>query len=102
MESQNTVANDEVMKRIRVGFILIGIVAFLIGSSSVIYSTFIFSKVVVTEEVQSLGLVDTLTSNAWITMFWSVIVAEVFLFFLYKFIASEHKTLHKEHYEPKE
>lgn len=98
MENNNT-TNDAVMRRVRAAFIIIGIVAFVIGSASVIYSTFIFSKVVVTEEVQSLHLVESLTSSAWITMFWSVLVAEIFLFFLYKFIVSEHRTLHKEHFE---
>ncbi len=98
MEEINQHKEDAIMRRIRVAFTLIGIMAFVIGSASVIYSTFIFSKVVVSEQVQDIGLVGTLTSSAWITMFWSVIVAEIFLFFLYKFIASEHKNIHKDHF----
>ncbi len=91
MEQIDQHKEESLMRRIRVAFTLIGIMAFIIGSASVIYSTFIFSKVVVSEEVQAIGLVGTLTSNAWITMFWSVLVAEISLFFLYKFIVSEHK-----------
>lgn len=99
METSAQQVEDVVMRRIRVAFILIGIMAFVIGSSSVIYSTFIFSKVVVTEQVKDIGLVENLTSSAWVTMFWSVIVAEAFLFFLYKFIASEHHNIHKDHFK---
>ena len=89
---------DNILRRIRAAFILIGIMAFIIGSGSVMYAIFIFSKVVVTEQVKDIGLVELLASNAWIIMFWSVVVAEAFLFFLYRFIVSEHKDIHSDHF----
>lgn len=94
--------NDHILKRIRLAFVLIGVTAFIIGGGATIYSTYIFSKVVVTEQVQDIGLVDTLASSAWITLFWALLVAEAFIFFLYKFIVSEHKDMHSEHYHKHE